>query len=184
MPQPAARGAITFSFKDRGHSAPWWWEPPSTCSCRSFFPTSGVSEFQWTHLKKRRRNRRRKRRRRGRRRRKRRTAYKTPEEEQSCVATQEPVSESIPLSPNPPYSKFSRIGSCPVSLRKRSRSSGVSPMEALLVMGWKKTMSWPPFSRFWSRTSFTLWSLSKSTESAVAQPCPTLPGGGATVRLP
>lgn len=104
--------------------------------------------------------------------------------EQSCVATQEPVSESVPLSPAPPYSKLSRIGSCPVSRRKRSRSSGVIPMEALLVMGWKKTMAWPPSRRSRSRTSFTLWSLSKSTESAVAQPCPTWPGGrGASVRV-
>lgn len=35
------------------------------------------------------------------------------------------------------YSKLSRMGLCPVSLRKRSRSSGRSPMVAALVMGWK-----------------------------------------------
>lgn len=138
-----------------------------------------------TPEKIRRRKRRRPSRRRRRRRRIRRRAHKTLEDEQNCATTQEPVSESVPLSPAPPYSKLSRTGSCPVSLRKRSRSSGVSPMEALLVMGWKKTMSWPPFSKSWSRTNFTLWSLSKSTESAVAQPWPTWPGGGgATVRLP
>lgn len=68
------------------------------------------------------------------------------------------------------YSKLSRMGSCPVSLRKRSRSSGRSPMVAALVMGWKWTIWWPPSTRSRSRTNFTLRSSSKSRARAVAQP--------------
>lgn len=70
-------------------------------------------------------------------------------------------------------SKCMMMGSWPVDLTNFRKSSGLKPMVAEFVIGWKYTFSWPPWSKAASSTSLTSpWSQKRA--SGVAQPWPTL----------
>lgn len=64
------------------------------------------------------------------------------------------------------------MGSCPVFFTNVRKSSGLKPMVAALVIGWKYTFSCPPSKKAESRTNFTSPS-SQNSAKGVAQPEPT-----------
>lgn len=69
-------------------------------------------------------------------------------------------------------SKCTTIGSWPVDLTNFRKSSGLKPMVAPFVIGWKYTFSWPPSRKPASSTNLTSpWSQNRA--SGVAQPWPT-----------
>lgn len=85
-------------------------------------------------------------------------------------------------------SKRMMMGSCPVDLTNLKKSSGLKPMVAVFVIGWKYTFSWPSSRKAASSTSLTSpWS--QKSASGVAQPWPTfsfssMAFSSANLRLP